>query len=430
MERTDVLIIGAGLAGLCAAREIRRPFILLEKEDTPGGLARSVHSNGSTYDYTGHLLHLHDLGLEDFIEELLHGRMLSVERKAGIFTMERFLPYPFQANFHPLPREIVKECLLGYIRAREEEWSEPESFAQWAQAAFGEGICRHFMTPYNEKIYLRPLDKITADWVDWSVPRPPLETIVDGALGTTTEGLGYNPTFLYPKEGGIGVLPQALAAGIEGIRYGEEVVGIDVSNKVVATSSGEEIGYEALVNTMPLPQLLASLIDSSEALIHWAAGLQWVNVFNLNLTLRRKAPWSWQWLYLPGKEFRSYRIGVASNISSALAPPGCCTVYTEVSYRPEDELEETATREAIHADLRRLGLLEEGTEILDETVLRIEPAYVIHDRFRMDNLGAIHAWLRERGIYSIGRYGRWEYSGMKDAMRQGLQTAAEINLMK
>ena len=38
----------------------------------------------------------------------------------------------------------------------------------------------------------------------------------------------------------------------------------------------------------------------------------------------------------------------------------------------------------------------------------------------------ITTYLRENDIYTIGRYGSWEYSGMEDAMLQGSNTANEI----
>jgi hypothetical protein len=34
--------------------------------------------------------------------------------------------------------------------------------------------------------------------------------------------------------------------------------------------------------------------------------------------------------------------------------------------------------------------------------------------------------LERRGIYSIGRYGRWEHTSMEDAISQGRQTAARL----
>jgi hypothetical protein len=35
-------------------------------------------------------------------------------------------------------------------------------------------------------------------------------------------------------------------------------------------------------------------------------------------------------------------------------------------------------------------------------------------------------WLARRGIHSIGRYGRWEYGSMEDAIHQGMETAAAL----
>jgi protoporphyrinogen oxidase len=427
LEKTDVLIIGAGLAGLSAARHLQRPYIILEKEETPGGFCRSVQADGSIYDYTGHLLHLRRPEIIGLVNEILPERLMRVERKAGIFTKGRFLPYPFQANFYPLPKDVVKECLLGFIYARELETPDPENFGEWALATLGEGICRHFMFPYNEKLYCRRAEEMTADWVSWSVPQPDLETVIDGALGITIHGLGYNPSFLYPKSGGIEALPQALAAGIKDIRFGREVVAVDPVERVVKTSSGEEYGYEVLVSTMPLPGLLNGIKHPDSRLPQWAGGLRWVNVFNLNLTLRRRAPWDWHWLYLPDREFRCYRVGAASNISPAIAPPGCCSIYTEVSFRPEEKPAAAAVRSEIFEDLRRLDLLDDEKDILNEAVLLIEPAYVIHDRFRAGNLEKIHRWLAENSIHSIGRWGRWEYSAMEDAIWQGRDVAQKVS---
>src|SRR5439155_13295589 len=110
-----------------------------------------------------------------------------------------------------------------------------------------------FMFPYNEKMWLRDLDRITADWVSWAVPRPSLEEVLKGALGIVNTGMGYNPTFRYPSNGGIRILPDRLAERVAGVRYGEEAVTIDTDARTVRTSRGQTISFSALVNTMPLP---------------------------------------------------------------------------------------------------------------------------------------------------------------------------------
>ena len=56
-----------------------------------------------------------------------------------------------------------------------------------------------------------PPAELSAAWSGRFVPRPTLREVVDGALGLGGDRLGYNATFLYPKEGGIEALPRALS---------------------------------------------------------------------------------------------------------------------------------------------------------------------------------------------------------------------------
>jgi protoporphyrinogen oxidase len=429
MQRTEVLIIGAGLAGLSCAYHLERPYIVLEKESEPGGRARSITSGGSTYDFTGHLLHLRREEIRKLVSELMGDGLMEVERHAAIHMAGTFLHYPFQANFHALPPDAVRECLIGFVRAWKEHDPERrhDNLRQWALATFGEGICEHFFAPYNEKLFRTPLKEMSADWVSWSVPQPDLETVVDGALGSVQSGMGYNARFLYPRKGGIEALPRALAACVKPVRYDTAVAAIDPVRKVVRTAGGEEFSYDTLVSTIPLPVLLRSLESEDRRPGEWADRLRWVNVYNINFTLYTPAPWPWQWLYLPEPDFYCYRIGVASNISPALAPGDGCTIYTEYSYRPDEELDTEAVRRGVISDLRKVGLLRNGASIVDETPIDIHYAYVVHDPWRQENLPTVHGWLGERGIVSTGRWGEWVYGGMEDAMWQGRETARKLN---
>ena len=57
------LILGGGITGLSVAYHLEQKghtdYLVLEKENEPGGLCRSIYKNGFTFDYAGHLLHLH-----------------------------------------------------------------------------------------------------------------------------------------------------------------------------------------------------------------------------------------------------------------------------------------------------------------------------------------------------------------------------------
>ena len=76
--------------------------------------------------------------------------------------------------------------------------------------------------------------------------------------------------------------------------------------------------------------------------------------------------------------------------------------------------------------LRRIGILERDSKIITVKNFVIEPAYCIYDQNREASLKIISNYLCKTGIYSIGRYGAWEYSAMQDALDRGERTASKI----
>ena len=77
-------------------------------------------------------------------------------------------------------------------------------------------------------------------------------------------------------------------------------------------------------------------------------------------------------------------------------------------------------------DLRRAGILWRGDRLVYRRIGVLDPAYVIHDRFRAESLPRIHAALRDLGIRSAGRFGSWEYSSMEGALLAGMNLAEEL----
>ena len=428
-----VVIIGAGLAGLSTAYHLKgRDSIVLEKGKVPGGLAGSRRSGEFTFYYTGHLLHLRDARVMALVEDLLPGELAVHERKAAIHSSGVLTPYPFQANTHGLPPRVVFDCVRGFVQTLlmgNEPSKDPDlSFRDWTLQTFGEGIGKHFMFPYNEKMWLRDLDRITADWVSWAVPRPSLDEVLRGALGIVNQGMGYNPTFRYPARGGIQVLPDRLAERVPGIRYGEEVLALDLERREVRTSRGVTIPFSAVVNTMPLPLLLDRIAPREPGLDAAAASpLDWTEIYDLNLGVGRPAVSDQHWIYFPGPEYPFYRVGFPSNFSSTVAPKGCSSLYVEIAVRRGDRPDEGALVQGALEGLVRAGILQGGEEILTTDLVRIDPAYVLFDRARRRSLPAILAGLRERGVLSIGRYGAWTYSYMEAAIADGMKAAAELS---
>lgn len=423
-----ILILGGGLAGLSAAYHLRGvSHLVLEAESRPGGLCRTREVAGFSFDYTGHLLHLRDPGMIALVDELLPGKLATVSRKAFIRTRGVTLPFPFQANLHPLPPEIVSECVAGFVEAlgAEVPAGAETSFRDWSHAVFGRGISEAFMFPYNTKLFGRTPESMTADWVSWSVPRPGLREVVRGALGLPNEGMGYNPAFRYPKSGGIGILPDALAARVAALRCGARARFVDLDRKTVTLEGGESISWDRLVVTIPLPAFLR--MTEVPALREAASGLDWSVVGCLNLGVARKGIGDGaHWLYFPDPEVPFYRVGFPTSFSTGVAPEGASSMYVEVSL-PKGEAPDLDSLEASVLDaLHGQGILLPSDRILARDWAILDPGYVIFDRRRVETMSRLSPGLLARGVHLAGRYGAWTYSYMERAMLDGLAVARRL----
>ncbi len=436
-----ILIVGAGLAGLSTAYHLDGvPYRIFEKEGEAGGLCRSYQHNGFTFDMTGHLLHFRQPAIKALVESLLAGRLRQHTRRSFIYSHQTYTEYPFQVNTHGLPAEVVRECLLGFIatlipstafpRKPEERRVGERSFKDWIVENLGEGMAKHFMVPFNEKLWQVPLEELTSDWVSWLVPKPDLRDVINGALGIKDKEFGYNPSFLYPAKDGIKVLPEAFVPAVGEIAYGSELVELDTKRRRAVFTGGpagtHEERYDLLVSTIPIPELVRRCTDFPAALREAAAGLRWVSVYSVNLGVARESVSDKHWIYFPEPDYPFYRAGFPMNFSPQLGRPGCSSLYVEVSHRPTNVTPPEQLLGAVRQGLERAGILRHDDETLVADVKDINYAYVLFDTHRARALPAIFAELERRGIHSIGRYGRWEHSSMEDAIGQGKQLAERL----
>jgi protoporphyrinogen oxidase len=432
-----IAILGAGLTGLSAAYHLRNHYDMVGQECEAGGLCRTMKRNGFLFDYTGHLLHLRHEYTAQLVQRLLPQQYSQHSRKATIFLQEHTVNYPFQANIHSLPPEMIKECLLGFIETLPASpssdntplSSQPVSFHDWALCTFGAGVARYFMFPYNRKLWRIPLRELAADWVSWSIPKPTLDEFLNGALGIKNRQFGYNQTFLYPKTGGVDQLPRAFLKHLppDRIHYGKKMVALDAKERCLYFEDDSTYQYDTLISTIPLKQLVAMIHDVPEPVARANRQLRYISVYDLNIGVNRPNISDAHWTYFPEPEFPFYRVGFPTNFSDHAAPRGCSSIYVEVSVLPDQDLPEHMLREKVSDGLRRCGILRESDEILVNDVVRIECAYVLHDLNRSQALRTIFPYLRQHGLYSIGRYGAWEYSAMEDAILAGKQIAESVS---
>jgi protoporphyrinogen oxidase len=423
----ELLIVGAGLAGLSAGYHAQLKGLdygLYEAGARPGGCCRTRERDGFHFDYSGHLLHLKDPYFQGLVRELLAGNLSVIPRNAVIYSHEVFSRYPFQANLFGLPAPVVKECLLEFVKAYHGNEDLPSTayrtFHDWIVAKLGEGIGRHFMFPYNEKLWTVPTGEMTCDWQSEYVPKPDLEDVFNGAFEDQSKGFGYNASFWYPERGGIQALSDALAARVSRLHLNQSVTSIDPVAKCVRFASGSSASFGRLVSTMPLNKLVQKMEGTLPEPVQSALQrLRHNSILIVNLGVKGAHLTDKHWIYLPEKKYTAYRVGVYSNFSAALAPAGTSSFYIEIAYQQDWHVDKDMLVANSIADMVELGLIGSLDDILVKDVLDLECAYVIYDQQHAESRKVIRDFLRLHDIESIGRYGNWEYSGMEEALSQG-----------
>lgn len=425
MSKKNVVIIGAGIAGLSAAWHLRRkgiPCRVYEKETTVGGLCRSKCISGFTFDYCGHLLHFKRQETLKLVLALLGSNLRPHERHSWIYLGGRYVRYPFQANLFGLPAAVVRDCLLGYIDARLEEvrrgCRQAENFEQWITSTFGRGIARHFMLPYNRKFWTVDLGTMTCGWMDGFIPVPSLSQLLEGTLRESRRRYGYNATFWYPVKGGIQVLADAFAAGVRDITLGCAVVRIDPRRKTIELSSGDVEHYDILVSTVPLPELPRIMPDLPENIRLQVGKLRWNSVFNLNIGTADSDREKRHWTYFPDRGIPFFRAGCFHAFSRHMQPRGCSSLYVEASYSGRRTGRVDSRVPAMKKKLRELAVIRGGA-VLAEDCNDIPYAYPIYDSNYEHARTSIIGYLARQGIVACGRYGSWQYSSMEDCIYEG-----------
>lgn len=422
-SRVPVAVLGAGLTGLAAAERLRSWGIrcrVFEKSDEVGGLVRTQEEAGFRFDRTGHLLHLRSDALRAEVLDWLDGECLTVSRRSLVWSHGVYTRYPFQANTFGLPAQVAYDCLHGFVEAFfSDDQRQPSNFEEFCLARFGAGISRHFMLPYNRRLWGVSLREITTAWCQRFVPLPRLEDVLAGAVGLNDRELGYNTEFLYPRKG-IGALATAL-----GKRAGEVELSkpprhiLNKSRELVFDA--ERVGYEALVSTIPLP-LLLDLFDELPPEVARVKGLlRSTRLYYLDVALRVPAGQDFHWVYVPEERYPFYRVGCYSRFSPDMAPDGSAGLYVELADRGVPNLD-TLIPDVLRG-LREMGIIDSAADVLFTRLREIEHAYVIYDHQRQGALDVILPFLESSGVFSTGRYGGWNYSSMEDAIEFGRNAA-------
>ena len=344
---------------------------------------------------------------------------------------------------------------------------KPKNFDEWIMRVMGSGIADLFMRPYNFKVWAVPTTEMQCDWLGERVATVDVDrAITNVILDKEDAGWGPNAVFRFPTHGGTGAIWKAVAKLIPERRqkYNMNVNSIDPEAKIVTFSNGQRIAYDALISTIPLDITLNWL--GREKL---ASGLHYSSSHIIGIGIRGECPHGLKcWLYFPEDNCPFYRTTVFSHYAKSNCPdddvslPTLCRAGSSVdgecngntsqkgpywslmfevseskTYKPVDQTPTVLPGSAGTWPKVVLDTIEGAiaTQLIrpeDEIVSiyhrRLEHGYPTPSVGRDDVLKEALPWLKEKGIWSRGRFGSYKYevANQDHSLMLGVETADNV----
>ncbi len=435
----DVVIIGAGPAGLTAAYQLtkagRCPTVL-EADDTVGGISRTVERDGWRFDIGGHRFFTKVRPVQELWHEILPEEDFMLRpRMSRIFYRGRFYDYPLKASnaLRNLGVLEAARCVGSYLWARVRPPADQHMYEGWLAARFGWRLYHHFFKTYTERVWGHPASEMPADWAAQRVKNLSLFSAIVNALlprRNQKEIASLIEEFEYPRLGP-GMMWERCRELVEGA--GSKVVmntavsaihrdgGRAVS--VVATAHGAQTEYpaSAVISSMPLSALVEAMDPPApDDVRRAAADLSYRDFLTVALVVPSDAGFPDNWIYIHEPGVRVGRIQNFGSWSPHMVKEGRTCLGLEYFVfegddmwtKPDDELVAQGIDE-----LHRLGLVE-PSRVEDGYVVRMPKAYPYYDVDYKANVQKIREWLEASvpNVVPVGRNGMHRYNNQDHSM--------------
>lgn len=419
-NRKPIAIIGAGLAGLTAARYLYDravPFVLFEAGKKIAGLAASFKDEeGFSYDFGAHFV---TNRLADAIG--VGGECLTVKHYGeAVYLSGKVYSYPF--GLVKVPRmtlSAIKTKLSG-------NGHKPESAAEWFRKSYGSALADEVALPLIEAWSGASANDLSAA-VGESLPGSIAKTLYLKAASKVTGravACGYNREkpesaavyHVYPEKG-VSTLCEKLADGLtENIKLETPVEEIIVEDeKVIAlVAKGERYEVSAVVSTAPA-NILAKLVSGTNSLEEFRAFRYRPMIFvNMKFAGRGLLPDTVLWF--PENEFPFFRLTEATLSMPWLAPQGKTMITVDIGCEKGDEFWEMPEEKMIEMCLENLSRVvpETREKFLGAKILKTPIAYPVYLNEYETARKAFERSTNIDNLLSIGRNGEFSHIFMED----------------
>lgn len=385
MKNYDYLILGAGPAGLTFANLLQqkapdKTYLVLEKEDTAGGLCRSRDVDGSALDIGGgHFLDVRRPKVNSFLFGFMPEEEWNLfDRDSRIDMGDYEIGHPFEANIWQMPQEEQVKYLKSIaVAGCNLNKPMPEKFIDWITWKLGDKVAEAYMLPYNGKMFGGELDSLGTYWLN-KLPNVSFEETLLSCLNRKPYGTQPgHAQFYYPKAFGYGELWERMGKALgENILYNKAVTEINVSDKSVTCCDGSCYKAEKIITTIPW-RSVKTFTDCEQEIVSSIGRLKstGTEIRYVPEKLDTKA----HWIYVPDESISYHRILVRHNF---------CT---------------NSKGYWIETNMNRVK------DVPNEYAFANEYTYPLNTIEKPAIMEKLLSYMKERSIFGLGRWGEHEH---------------------
>jgi protoporphyrinogen oxidase len=435
-QHQPVVIVGAGVSGLSLGLLLAQkgiPTVVLEKEDDPGGLARSFHYDGFTFDIGPHRFHTDVDEVDRFIRLVLDQSARSIGRESWVRFAGQFYPWPLHPSKSMLriPPGVALGAAVDLFSLYHKK--PALSFRDHIINMYGETLYRHFFEGYSSK-FLGIVPELThPDWAQTGIDR----AIIDKRLkmnnlfqllsGMLTVRRAPETRFLYPAGGCqqfIGNLVSRFEALGGQLYCGKAVTSMALDKDGVRViRAGRRSFKPSLVVWTGTLHSLAKVAGLPEP------DLEYLSLVCFNMELNEGNRFPFQWCYHGASDVLFSRVSIPENFDPGNTPQGRRAMCVEVTCREGDDLYTHPEKQLdrVIFDMKRESLLRADSEFIDVHYERIPWAYPIYKFNYREKMGEVQSAVDDIGnLMLAGRLGRFWYNNMDHCIEASLELAADI----
>ncbi len=427
MKSKTVTILGGGLAGISLAyflqnRDDIQQIDIIERNESIGGLCRSIRKDGYIYDIGPHILFSKDKEMLELMLSVLDEKN-DLRRSNQIIYKGNWVQYPFENDLSKLPEDDLNYC-VSMFKANPYKSYTAENMLQFFLKTFGEGITNIYLRPYNEKIWKYDPSFMDTQMVE-RIPQPTEEDIMRSASGETVDGYVHQLYFHFPKNGAT----EAVIRGFEKrlgikckIHLSESVELVEKSANggfVVETSKGR-YSSDRVISTIPIQELTSAYRNVPCEIKSNVDDLKYNSIIIAFVKTKEDLSGDNFAFMNPEKEIIFHRISKMDFLGDAYKSDSA-TYMVEVTYRKgdyTDSLSENELRSRISDGIIKIGFAKCEKDIDFIDISRHQYAYVIYDLNHKKNMTAIREFYAKEGIDLNGRFGNFEYWNMDKVLRE------------